>query len=85
MNVHMHIGRLVLNGIDIDPAQSTTVRSAVEAELIRLVTRGGFCDALLAGGDSNIISAANTIRLNEGDTARLGQLIARAVYGEIGN
>jgi hypothetical protein len=49
VNVNLHIERLILEGIDLDPAQRPILQAAVEAELSRLIAEGGV-GALTAGG-----------------------------------
>ena len=45
-NIHLHIERLVLDGLPIDRGQGPHVQAAVEAELTRLLTENGL-DATL--------------------------------------
>ena len=45
-NIHLHIERLILDGLPIECAQGPHVQAAVEAELARLLTENGL-DATL--------------------------------------
>ena len=84
MNVHVHIERLILDGISIAPGQRGLLHAAVEAELARLLAAGGLSPELLAGGATPSVPA-DGIRLTRGSSpAQLGSHIARAVYGGIG-
>ena len=40
-NIHLHIERLILDGLPIERAQGPHVQAAVEAELARLLTENG--------------------------------------------
>ncbi len=41
VNVNLHIERLILDGIDVEPAQRPVLQAVVEAELGRLIAEGG--------------------------------------------
>lgn len=41
MNIELHIERLTLDGVVVDPGRRFDVQAAVEAELRRLLTAGG--------------------------------------------
>ncbi len=83
MNIHVHIERLILDGIDIPPGQRPLVLGAVEAELARLLAAGGLKADLLAGGALPSVRAG-TIDSRPNDPTGLGQQIAHAVYRGIG-
>ena len=81
MNIHLHIERLVLDGLPITSHQGVHVQRAVETELARLLTEGGVGSELAAGGALPSLRAGN-IRLTNGATpAQLGRQIGQAVYG----
>ena len=50
MNIHVHIERLVLDGLPVAPGRGDLVREAVEAELTRLLAEGGLVPGLTSGG-----------------------------------
>ena len=41
MNINLHIERLILDGLPIEPRQRAQVQAAVEAELARLLRPAG--------------------------------------------
>lgn len=84
MNINLHIERLILDGLPLSPAHRAQVQAAVEAELSRLLTAGGLHHALQSGLAVPSLRA-DDLRLNA-DThpTQLGQQIAQAVYGGIG-
>jgi hypothetical protein len=83
VNVNLHIDRLVLEGIDLEPAQRPLLQAALEAELGRLIAEGGV-GGLAAGGAVPAIKAGGFEMSGEGNPAQLGRQIAGAVYGGIG-
>lgn len=83
MNVNLHIERLVLEGIDIEPAQRPLLQAALEAELGRLIAEGGV-GGLATGGAVPAIKAGGFEMSGDGNPAQLGRQIAGAVYGGIG-
>jgi hypothetical protein len=84
MNISLHIERLVLDGLNIGPGQGDQVKVAVEAELTRLLTNGGLDDALQSGGALPRVRTGGIEVANNENPARLGEQIAGAVYGGIG-
>jgi hypothetical protein len=83
MDVNLHIERLVLEGIDLDPAQRPALQAALEAELGRLIAEGGM-GGLAAGGAVPAIKAGGFEMSGDGNPSQLGRQIAGAVYGGIG-
>lgn len=83
MNVDLHIERLILEGIDLDPAHRPVLQAALEAELGRLIAAGGV-GGLAAGGAVPAVRAGGIEMGGDGDPAQLGRQIAGAVYGGIG-
>jgi hypothetical protein len=81
MSVHVHIETLVLDGLPPDLAAGPAVKSALEAELTRLLAENdkvpAFCQgaALVRGADLQVASAATP--------ALLGQQIGSAVHGSL--
>ena len=84
MNINVHIERLVLDGLPITRSQGTIVQAAVEAELARLIAAGELKADLLGGGARPYASADAIQLTSDNDPTRLGQQIARSVYGGIG-
>jgi hypothetical protein len=83
MTIHLHIERLVLDGLPLSPADSTQVRGALHAELLRLIVSQGLDPGLAAGAVPSI--AAPPIHPAEGQDARaLGRQIAQSLYRGVG-
>lgn len=51
MNIHVHIDRIVVDGVGTTADQADIVKSAVHDELVRLLTQYGVSSALAQGGD----------------------------------
>ncbi len=84
MNINVHVERLILDGLPITHHQGVLVQGAVEAELTRLLSEGGFTSSSQAGGALPSVRA-DAMQLKAGNTpTQLGQQIARAVYSGIG-
>jgi hypothetical protein len=84
MNINLHIERLILDGVNIQPSQRHLLQASVETELARLLADGGVSSSLAAGGALPHVSA-NGLQLAGGnDPTRLGRQIAQSVYGGIG-
>lgn len=84
-DIHLHIERLVLDGLSIERAQGPQVQAAVETELARLLMENGLGAPPGAGGAVPSVNAGG-IQLSPGSSpAQLGRQIAQSVYGGIGN
>jgi hypothetical protein len=84
MNINLHIERLILDGLPIEGLQGPLVQAAVEAELSRLLSARGL-HASLQSGIAVPSVRADAVSLNAGNNPKqIGQQIARAVYGGIG-
>jgi hypothetical protein len=84
MNIQVHIERLVLDGVTVAPGDRPELQAAVETELARLLADGGLSPALLGGGAVPSVRTGETQLSPEGDAVGIGQQIAAAVYGGIG-
>jgi hypothetical protein len=84
MNITVHIERLVLDSLPVSSHDAPLVRAAVEAELARLLSRGGIAASLRAGGDLHQIRAGSLSLHNDMRPVAIGSQIARAVHGSIG-
>jgi hypothetical protein len=78
MTIHIHIDRLVLDGIEMSQRERPLLQTAVETELARLLTEDGLTrQANVALRDI----PAEPIQLShENNPARIGRQIARSVY-----
>jgi hypothetical protein len=88
MNINLHIERLILDGVNIRPGQRHLLQASVEAELGRLLSKGGISPGLANGGTMPAISAKG-FQLGGGkessnNAMKLGRQIAHSVYGGIG-
>jgi hypothetical protein len=84
VNVRVHIERLILEGIDLDPAGRPLLQTALEAELVRLLAEGGVRPELRVGGAVPAVQAAGFELSGAAEPASLGRQIARSVYGGVG-
>jgi hypothetical protein len=84
MSIHLHIERLVLEGVPLERRHGPLLQAAVERELARLLRDDG---PTLGLGDGGSIAAVDggSIRLAQSvDAGGLGEQIAMAVYGGFG-
>ena len=80
MNVNLHIERLILDGVEVQPGQQHLLAAAVETELGRLLSTGGLSSELSGGGAITSVKT-NGIELSRGlNSSGLGQRIAQSVY-----
>jgi hypothetical protein len=79
----MHIERLILDGIAVEPGQLAPLQAAVEAELTRLLGDNTLAARLLVGGAVATLRAAPIQLAPHGSPAHLGAQIAQAVAGSI--
>jgi hypothetical protein len=84
VNVKLHIDRLVLDGIAVEPSQRPILQAALEAELGRLLAEGGVGESWAAGGAVPSLKADGFQMNSERNPAQLGRQIAGAVYGGLG-
>jgi hypothetical protein len=84
MKIDLHIERLILDSLAIDPGQRADVQAAVEAELARLLMTGGLNTGLLADGAAPSLRGAAIQMTNESNGAHLGTQIAQSVYSGLG-
>jgi hypothetical protein len=84
VSLRVHIERLVLDGVDVGPAERPALQAALETELARLLAEGGLSRTLATGGAIPSLRSA-PLELAHGSTpAALGTAIAGAVHGELG-
>lgn len=83
MRINAHIERLVLDDVPLAPGGRPLLKAAVEAELTRLLARGGLHDALTLGAALSNVRTAGIQLSDDGSPTRLGEQIAGAIYGGI--
>lgn len=84
MNIHLHIERLVLDGVGVEPGSHDVVQAAVEQELTRLLTEGSLAPHVVGGGAIPRVQGGAMGAPPVGDATQLGNRIAQSVYGGIG-
>jgi hypothetical protein len=77
-SVHLHIERLILDGLPMSHHQGTFVQAAIETELTRLLAEGNL--AGLSGGAVPHLSVASIQLAQDNQPSHMGHQIARAVY-----
>lgn len=84
MNIELHIERLVLDGIPLEPRQGEWVRRAVEQELSRLLSAGGFSPALMTGGATPSLRAQD-LTFTAVTPQHIGVELAQSIYNTVGS
>lgn len=78
-DVHVHVGRLVLDGLDVSPAEAEAIRRAVTESLARSLQADGAHEQLAErGGRGRIEIGAPAVDARDGPT-RIGHSVGRAV------
>ena len=80
MDIHIHIERLVLEGVNVPQHQEAVLQSTVETELANLVTAGSLNSSLMTAGIIPGLSGETFQLKGSSDAVQLGQQIALAVY-----
>lgn len=84
MNVHVHIERVMLDGVPFGGADQAILARALSGELRRLIEARGIPPALMsAGAIPRLRSAPASMPVAPGPTAA-GCSMARAVYASFG-
>jgi len=84
VKINVQIERMILDGINVGRHERPLLRAAVERELARLLTADGLNQELAAGVAAPSVNVAPMQMPGDTNPARLGQRIAQAVYGGIG-
>jgi hypothetical protein len=85
MKIHLHIDRLILEGLPATSRQGPQIRSAIQEELTRLLEAHDLSEEL-RGGISVPRIRAGTMQVGaESQPVKLGTSIARAVHEGLGN
>lgn len=84
MNIELHIERLILDGLRVEPRDRAHLQAAVEAEVARLLAADGLRSELLSGGAMRSLSAGEIQVTNNMSPLHLGNQIAQAVHGGVG-
>jgi len=84
MNINLHIDRLVLDGVNIAPGQRHLLQAGMEAELTRLLRKGGLSSSFAQGIALSSMSASG-MQLTGNNPTQIGHQIAQSVYRGIGH
>jgi hypothetical protein len=84
MSVHVSIDRVVIEGLPVKAAETRVLRSAMIAELERLLAEHGLGRSLSGGGAYVSVPAPIAPVPVSTDARELGTTLARAVYGGLG-
>lgn len=84
MNINLHIERLVLDGVSVEPHQRAELKAAVEAELGYLLVSNGIGQGVQLSNRFRAVSGGVISIENIHEPASLGQQIGNAVYRGIG-
>lgn len=83
MKLHIHIERLVLDGLPLTGSQGAQLQEALQRELASALATGGLSHELRRGGAVQRLRAADP-KLRDNSPGELGRQIARSVHGVIG-
>ena len=85
MKINLHIDRLVLDGVNINPGQQHLVQASLEAELSRLLTDQGLASGFARNLAVPRVTTGGIQLSGDNNPSQLGQQIAQSVYGGIGH
>ena len=80
MIIHIHIERIVLDGLSVPYNRQAELRAAVEKALGRLFASNAPPNGLLSGGSVSRLSAGRIQWADENQPTGLGQQIAQSLY-----
>jgi hypothetical protein len=78
--VNLHIERLVVEGLAIEPGEGPLLSAVVRAELMRLLATEGAWHGLAAGGDREARVPRATMTTGADGVSGLGFRIARSIH-----
>jgi hypothetical protein len=81
MKIHVHIERLILDGLPIDRRSAPQVERAVQQELARLLSTAPLPAGVLAGGAIAKMQAAQITAAEGKPAPALGADIAQSLHG----
>lgn len=83
MNVNLHIERLILDGLEVEPAKRDSLKSGIESALSDLLTAGGVGSQLPASAAVPRIEGPSIQLQPDHSPHQLGRQIAGSIYGGI--
>lgn len=85
MNINLHIERLVLDGVSVEPHQRTELKATMESELGRLLLTNGISSSVQSNNNTRAVRGDSISIGSNNDASHIGQQVAGAVYGGMGN
>ena len=83
MNLHLHIERLILEGLPLEASGEPALRAAVEAELAQRFSAAGLGSGLGRGGAFAATPIGHIDLPPASEPAELGRRIGGAVHGSL--
>lgn len=80
MNINLHIERLVLDGVSIEPHQRADLKAAVETELSQRLVSQGIGSTMQSDNNRQSVRGGSISIENIRKPTSLGQQIGSAVY-----
>ncbi|OEY66753.1 hypothetical protein [Marinobacter sp. X15-166B] len=84
MNINLHIERLIVDDVGIQPQQSDALTAAVVAALRQQIVAQGVGPGMLSGESRAAVSGGSIAMQHSEGVASLGRQIGDAVYRGIG-
>jgi len=85
MSIRINIDRMVLDGLPFSQGEGRLVQAAFEAELSRLISKGGLSPELHRAGEVRSVPAG-VVQIVQGEGPRAaGKRIAGTVYSGLGH
>lgn len=84
MNINLHIERLVLDGVSVEPHQQAELKAAMESELGRLLLTNGISSSVQSNNNTRAVRGDSFSVGSNNEPSHLGQQVAGAVYEGIG-
>lgn len=85
MNINLHIERLVLDGVSVEPHQRAELKAAVKSELGRLLVLTGIGSGVQLSNSLRAVSGGLISIESNNEPSHIGQKVAGAVYRGIEN
>ena len=82
--IHLHIERIVLEGLPISSHSQELLKTALEAELSRQMATGDIPSTFLQEGAISHVAGGSLQVQSETNPAQLGMQIAQAIYASVG-
>ncbi len=80
MNINLHIERVVLEGISIEPHQQAEMKIAVESEIVSLLTSNGIGRCIQSRNSFHVVSGGLISIETHNKPFHIGHQIAGAIY-----